>query len=81
MVPIKTVSLEVTPGNLQTVYSIEIMKKRMIWSNERKTFQAIPYPTKDTIEFYQYAEGIKDKDEEKRALLVWGNNKMDIPIP
>lgn len=81
VVPIESVSLEVTPGNLQTVYSIEIMKKRMLWSNDRKTFQAIPYPTKEPIEFYQTAEGLKDRDEEKRALLVWGNNKMNIPIP
>mmetsp|Transcript_16379 Transcript_16379/g.27725 ORF Transcript_16379/g.27725 Transcript_16379/m.27725 type:complete len:211 (+) Transcript_16379:130-762(+) len=81
VVPIKTVSIEVSPGNLQTVFSIEIMKKRMLWSNDKKTFQGIPYPTKETLEFYQSSEGIKDKDEEKRALLVWGNNKMSIPIP
>jgi manganese-transporting P-type ATPase len=81
VVPIQSISLEVSPGNLQTVYSIDIMKKRMLWSNDKKTFQAIPYPTKDIIDFYHSAEGLKNQDEEKRALLVWGNNKMDIPIP
>jgi|TARA_B110000285_G_scaffold234714_1_gene312670 hypothetical protein len=33
IVPLLTLSTEITPGNLQTVYSIEIMKKRMLWSN------------------------------------------------
>jgi hypothetical protein len=43
---------EITPGNLQTVYSVEIMKKRMLWSQAGTTFQSIPYPTKDAIEDY-----------------------------
>ena len=33
-----TLSVEVSPGNLQTVYSIELMKKRMLWSNEKGVF-------------------------------------------
>jgi hypothetical protein len=53
--------MEISPGKLQTVYNIEIMKKRMLWSNEKRTFQAIPYPIKDTIGFYQEAEGLADK--------------------
>jgi len=57
------------------------MKKRMLWSNEKQTFQAIPYPIKETIGFYQTAEGIQDKQEETKAHLVWGNNTMKIPIP
>ena len=81
VVPKLSMSVEITPGNLQTVYSLEIMKKRMLWSNEKKIFQGIPYPVKETIEFYQAAEGIQEKKEEARANLVWGNNKMNIPIP
>jgi cation-transporting ATPase 13A1 len=81
VVPLNSVSLEVSPGNLQTVYSVEIMKKRMVWSSNKKTFQAIPYSTKELIDFYHNAEGFKDEDEVKRALLVWGKNKIDIPIP
>jgi cation-transporting ATPase 13A1 len=57
------------------------MKKRMLWSNDKKIFQGIPYPVKETIEFYQNAEGISEKKEEARASLIWGNNKMNIPIP
>jgi len=57
------------------------MKKRMLWSNESRTFRGIPYPVKDSIEFYQTAVGIQDEDEEKKADLVWGNNTMKIPIP
>ena len=38
VVPKLSLSVEITPGNLQTVYSLEIMKKRMLWSNERKIF-------------------------------------------
>jgi len=30
--------VEITPGNLQTVHSIEIMKKRMLWSNQLRIF-------------------------------------------
>jgi hypothetical protein len=52
VVPIIEKSVEISPGNLQTVYSIELMKKRMLWSNDRKIFQSIPYPIKETIEFY-----------------------------
>ena len=48
---------------------------------DQQTFSAIPNPTKETIAFYQEEQGILDKDQEKKALLVYGNNKMDIPIP
>lgn len=57
------------------------MKKRMLWSNAQKIFQGIPYPVKETIGFYQQAEGLKEKQEEARANMVWGNNEMHIPIP
>jgi hypothetical protein len=63
-VPLLNLSVEISPGNLQSVFSIEVMKKRMLWSNEKKIFQSIPYPIKETIEHYQIAEGIKEKKEE-----------------
>jgi len=81
IVPVLTESVEIAPGKLQTVYNIEIMKKRMLWSNEKGAFQSIPFPIKENIEFYQTAEGINDKQDEQKALLVWGNNTMKIPIP
>jgi hypothetical protein len=51
-VPLLSESVEISPGKLQSVYNIEIMKKRMLWSNDKRTFQGIPYPVKETIEFY-----------------------------
>ena len=81
IVPLVMESHEITPGNLKTVYSIEIMKKSMHWDNSRRTFRSIPYPVKDTIGFYQEAPGIEDREEEKNANLMWGNNTMKIPIP
>jgi cation-transporting ATPase 13A1 len=30
---------------------------------------------------YEEAEGFKNESEEKKAALVWGPNKIDIPIP
>ena len=53
----------------------------MLWSQAKHIFQPIPYPIKDTIEFYKTHEGLRDKQEEAKADLVWGNNKMNIPIP
>lgn len=53
----------------------------MLWSNEARTFRSVPYPVKDTIEFYQNAVGLQTEVEEKKADLVWGNNVMKIPIP
>ena len=43
---------EIQPGNLQTVYSLEYMKKRMLWHQKNVTFSSIPYPTKDDIQTY-----------------------------
>jgi cation-transporting ATPase 13A1 len=81
IVPLQSESVEIQPGQLQTVYSIEVMKKKMLWSNEARLFRPVPYPVKDTIDFYQSAVGLQDADEEAKALLVWGNNTMKIPIP
>lgn len=81
IVPLLSESVEISPGQLQTVYNVEVMKKRMLWSNEARTFRAIPYPVKDSVEFYQTAVGLQDRDEERKADLVWGNNTMKIPIP
>jgi len=57
------------------------MKKRFSFSKDKKTFTSIPYPTKESIEFYQETEGIEDESEVKRADLIWGPNKMHVPIP
>ena len=60
---------------------IEILKKKFIFNKDRKTFTQIPYPTTETIEYYQSNEGIDDDMAKKKADLVYGSNKMHIPIP
>lgn len=62
-------------------YSLEFNKKRLLYTADRKTFLSIPYPVVYTIEFYQEAEGLLNDSDEKKAALVWGQNKIDIPIP
>jgi len=53
----------------------------MLYSADKKTFLPIPYPIADSIGFYQEAEGIANEADEKKAALVWGPNKIEIPIP
>ena len=53
----------------------------MIFNSEKKVFSYIPYPVKESIGNYQCAEGIINEKDEKTAALVWGPNKIDIPIP
>lgn len=62
-------------------YQIEFNKKRLLYNPEKKTFAQIPYPVDASIGFYQNAEGLLSEQEEKKAFLVWGPNKIDIPIP
>lgn len=81
IVPILNTSVEIVPGKLESVQSIEVLKKRMLWNNDKKTFQSIPYPVRDAIEHYQTAEGFADRKDVSKANLVWGSNKMHIPIP
>ena len=45
------------------------------------TFTQIPYPINETIEFYQGEEGLSMGLEKKKADLIYGSNKMSIPIP
>lgn len=52
-----------------------------MFNADKKTFAPIPFPVNQPIEFYQSAEGIASELEEKKAGLVWGQNKIDIPIP
>ena len=56
------------------------MKKRMVW-NSKQVFQSCPYPTKETLEHYKTHEGFEEKKAIAQADLVWGSNKMDVPIP
>ena len=79
--PLVPASHAVGTGNLHTVHSIELLKKRMLWNQAKKTFQSIPYPTKDCIEDYKTAAGLQDMKEIDKADLVWGKNKMHIPVP
>jgi len=52
-----------------------------MYSTNKKTFTVIPYPVNETIGFYQSSEGIENEMLEKKANLVWGQNKMSVPIP
>ena len=58
-----------------------MQKKKFIFSTDKKMFSQIPYPIKDQIRFYQENEGLKTELELKKADLVWGPNKMSVPIP
>lgn len=60
---------------------MEIQKKKFIYKQDRKSFTVIPYPVNDTISHYQNVEGISDEFSIKKVDLVWGPNKMSIPIP
>ena len=57
IVPLQNTSVEIVPGRLESVQSIEVLKKRMLWNNDKKTFQSIPYPVHEQIEHYQTSEG------------------------
>ncbi len=53
----------------------------MLWNNDKKTFQSIPYPVNEPIDHYLSSEGFTEKKAVSKANLVWGSNKMHIPIP
>jgi hypothetical protein len=38
IVPLQNTSVEIVPGRLESVQSIEVLKKRMLWNNDKKTF-------------------------------------------
>jgi cation-transporting ATPase 13A1 len=73
--------MEPEPGQLKTIFKIRLMMKRMLWVGSKYTFDGIPYPVKDTIEDYKEATGMQDKKQIEKADLVWGSNKMHIPMP
>lgn len=52
IVPIIEKALEVSAGNFVRAYQVEVQKKKFSYSNDKKTFSQIPYPTDDCIEFY-----------------------------
>jgi cation-transporting ATPase 13A1 len=68
-------------GKINKSNQVELQKKKFIYNQERKSFSQIPYVVKETIEFYQNYEGIDNELSLKKADLVWGPNKMSIPIP
>ena len=41
----------------------------------------IPYPIDESIGYYQITEGVEDEKAKNKADLVWGPNKMSVPIP
>ena len=80
IVPIIMKHMEVN-GKVISAHQVEVQKKKFSYSKERKTFSQIPYPTDDAIECYQSNEGITDLTQIKKADLVWGSNRMEVPIP
>jgi hypothetical protein len=81
VVPKITAAVETKPGQLNTAYSCELNKKRLLYRPDKKTFVSMPFPIKETIGFYQSSCGNEDDQTIKKAELVWGSNKMEIPIP
>ena len=81
IVPLIAKTIEMTPGNVIIAHQVEVQKKKFSYSKDRKTFSQIPYPVDDSIEYYQSCEGIQDAKSVKKADLVWGPNKMSVPIP
>jgi cation-transporting ATPase 13A1 len=60
---------------------MELQKKRFFYSTDKKTFIHIPFPINNEIGYYQNAEGLLDQTEMKKADMVYGMNRMDVPIP
>jgi len=81
IVPLLTHSVELLKGKVNKSNQLEIQKKKFIYSKERKTFQQIPYPVQESIQYYQDWEGISTDLEIKKGDLIWGPNKMSVPIP
>ena len=52
IVPIIINSIATQSGLVNKTYQIEISKKRLLYSNDRKTFTYIPFPIKEPIEIY-----------------------------
>jgi manganese-transporting P-type ATPase len=81
IVPLQVKSVIIASGKVNKANQIEIQKKKFIYSKDKKTFTQIPYPVDETIEYYQTAEGIENDLAKNKADLVWGPNKMSVPIP
>jgi hypothetical protein len=81
IVPLLTKSVIIASGKVNKANQIEVQKKKFIYSKDKKTFTTIPYPISETIGYYQTTEGIEDEIGKNKADLVWGPNKMSVPIP
>lgn len=81
IVPLIVQQVLLDGGKVNKSNQVELQKKKFIFNTERKTFSQIPYPVTDTIDFYQNTDGIQTEQQQKKADLVWGPNKMSIPIP
>ena len=79
--PLLFKSIEFQKGKVSKATQIEVLKKKFIFNKDRKTFTQLPYPISDTLEYYMNHEGIEDDIAQKKADLVYGPNKISIPIP
>ena len=52
-----------------------------MYTSEKKTFTVIPYPVDDLVGDYQESVGIEHESQLQKVDLVYGPNKMSIPIP
>lgn len=52
IVPLIVQSVQLVPGKINKSNQVELQKKKFIFSTDKKMFQSIPYPIKDTISFY-----------------------------
>lgn len=52
IVPLTMTPMEFAPGKVNKSHSIDIQKKRFSFNKKSRTFEQIPYPVNETIEFY-----------------------------
>ena len=79
--PLLSQAVQLAPGKVNKASWVELQKKKFIFSSNKKTSTQIPYPVSETIQHYQQTEGIRTEMDLKKADLVWGPNKMSVPIP
>ncbi|KAL4581769.1 hypothetical protein LXL04_006297 [Taraxacum kok-saghyz] len=82
-------SKEVVPLNFRKVLGgssteeiyFDFRKQCFIYSNEKKTFCKLPYPSKETIGYYLKSTGHGTEAKVQVAAEKWGRNVFEYPQP
>jgi len=45
--------MQIAPGKVRKANYVDLIKKKFIFSKEKKTFKQFPYPVNETIKHYQ----------------------------